>query len=470
LKNGTLTLESPSKDGPLLPGGDAKAGTAGECGQGIQDADVAADGLTPGVLVLLENRDGPKPSVTRWPTTCQGVVEAAPDEKIQFRTGSCKGTVALTREAEGRRSVVREGDEVMLKDFVLEGGWKASKLEFVRALVTVLGEVTCAPADSQRICLSKTKKDPSVGDDRFQLLRALSIKENSSITAALSDPTKKDLVKAAVGDRVAARILYSGGASDSIKFESVQPQNMRGRVGRLELFGLLGGSAIGLCLFGSLITNFRGAKLFFIGEAETASKSKTQASIWLLVLLSVFLSALILRLLYADSLLGSIAMPTNLALLAGISGVTFVGAKAIRTSKDPAALAAKKNELEKAKEELAKKPTDTELKAKVDLLEAEVKRLSLPAAGPETKGSVMRVLSQDESGKLSLGDFQMVMVTLVALIVYLLRAYHFLGGMDLTASIELPDIDGSIVTLFGVSHGTYLANKAAGPGSTPTKT
>jgi len=40
--------------------------------------------------------------------------------------------------------------------------------------------------------------------------------------------------------------------------------------------------------------------------------------------------------------------------------------------------------------------------------------------------------------------------------------WNFLGIMELTAAIALPDIDGSLTTLFGISQASYLGNKAAG--------
>ena len=491
VKEGTLTLTSPPKDGkPTLPG-TLLPGTLTECGRDIKDIGVPAEPLVPGALVLLENGDGAnglKPVVTPQPPTCEGVVGDAPDSRINFKAVgaqntlpgpnaavSCKGSVPLTANAENRRSQLKAGDVVSLSDFVPVGTWKATTLRFIRAPITVWAEAGCVAVESGRLCLRNPTKSPN--ENRFQLLKDSSMIKDSLITATLYDPTKKDQLKVAEGDRVEARILYSDSPDDPPKFESVRPQNLRGRVGGFCLFGLLAVFAFVLSGFASIISAFHGGKLFFIGEDDTTSKSKAQASVWLLLVLSVFLTAFVLRLWHGDWLFGSIAMPTNLALLAGISGVTFVGAKAIRASKESLALAeknknlqalAQKNgELKTAKDDLVKAPGNTQLQAKVDALDAEIKLLGQPTSSTGSKSNTGSELSQDDRGNLSLGDFQMVMVTLVALFVYLMRTFNFLGGMDLTSSLELPDIDGSIVTLFGISHGTYLANKAATPGAPP---
>ena len=60
------------------------------------------------------------------------------------------------------------------------------------------------------------------------------------------------------------------------------------------------------------------------------------------------------------------------------------------------------------------------------------------------------------------GDFQMLVVTLVAVTMYLLAAYHFLGQIQFAASVSLPDVDTTVLSAFGLGQGAYLVKKAVG--------
>jgi hypothetical protein len=38
---------------------------------------------------------------------------------------------------------------------------------------------------------------------------------------------------------------------------------------------------------------------------------------------------------------------------------------------------------------------------------------------------------------------------------------HFLGVLEARASVSLPDVDGTVLAMFGVGQGAYLAKKAS---------
>ncbi|HEX3557221.1 MAG TPA: hypothetical protein VIA62_28680, partial [Thermoanaerobaculia bacterium] len=60
---------------------------------------------------------------------------------------------------------------------------------------------------------------------------------------------------------------------------------------------------------------------------------------------------------------------------------------------------------------------------------------------------------------LDLGDFQLLLVTLIAVVIYLVSAYLSLATLEWRASISLPEVDQTLLGLLGVSHLTYLSKK-----------
>ena len=72
-------------------------------------------------------------------------------------------------------------------------------------------------------------------------------------------------------------------------------------------------------------------------------------------------------------------------------------------------------------------------------------------------------LVQNDKGDFDFGDFQMLVVTLVAVGMYLTLIFHYLGSVELLKTATLPDIDTTILASFGLGQGAYLAKKAGGP-------
>jgi hypothetical protein len=166
-----------------------------------------------------------------------------------------------------------------------------------------------------------------------------------------------------------------------------------------------------------------------IGEDNRYSNSKTQAALWFFLLLPTYLSAMALRAFESGAgFVGQVDIPTNLLMLSGISALTFVGAKQITMSKLDAspAIAAKQ------------KPKSV--------------------FGPR-----LRDLVTDDSGvRPDFGDFQMLVVTVVAVVIYAYTVYQWLGSLSLQATVTLPDVDTTLLGIVGVGQGAYLAKKLAG--------
>jgi len=166
-----------------------------------------------------------------------------------------------------------------------------------------------------------------------------------------------------------------------------------------------------------------------IGMDERYSNSKFQIALWFSVLIVSYLATFWLRYTLPTSFLGGIGIPQNLFVLSGISTLTFGIAKGITTQKVADAAA---------------------------------------AGNPAPKGvsggaSIVNDLTHNDMNQIDFGDFQMLVITLLAVIVYLVVLFHFLGSIELRGSIQLPDIDSTILAAFGLGHGAYLTKKAVGP-------
>jgi len=165
-----------------------------------------------------------------------------------------------------------------------------------------------------------------------------------------------------------------------------------------------------------------------LGEDGRYSNSKFQIATWFFVLISTYLATVVLRVWYGKcDFIGGVNIPQNLLLLSGMSAITFAGAKGITASK-------------------AQNASQT------------------PGATQKTKAVAPSFwdLVQDDNGLFDFGDFQMLIITLLATGMYLVLVFNFLGSLDLRATVDLPNVDTTILATFGLGQGAYLAKKAAG--------
>ena len=195
--------------------------------------------------------------------------------------------------------------------------------------------------------------------------------------------------------------------------------------GLIPLFTLVG---TGLLLYGITFLIILGTRKnlnhIFVGQDKRLSNSKSQMAIWFFVLLIGYISLSFLRVIYGDlGLIGGIGIPQNLLLLSGVSALTYAGAKIITQSQVDSKPGSKRD-AERGETSLANFVTD-------------------------------------DDGNTDFGDLQMTMITLLAVVVYLFQLFNFLGVLKLYKSVTLPDVDTTILSIFGLSQGAYLAKKAA---------
>ena len=59
----------------------------------------------------------------------------------------------------------------------------------------------------------------------------------------------------------------------------------------------------------------------------------------------------------------------------------------------------------------------------------------------------------------------MVVITILAVVVYLAQLFAFLGSIELLKVVTIPDVDTTILATFGLGQGAYLTKKYAGDGA-----
>lgn len=240
-----------------------------------------------------------------------------------------------------------------------------------------------------------------------------------------------------VGDRIT--IVYSVSANQNVLKVFRVDTATGGPESRTRAWVLLASAGICLLFYGSF-SRLDPRKLI-IGEDNRYSNSKFQIAVWFFVLITTYIATLWLRVWYAGwDFIGGVNIPQNLLLISGMSVLTFGGAKAITTSKV---------EAEKAKGNPdPKDPANAAPNFLLDLTHNDGK----PAAG-----AVAATPSQ-----LDFGDFQMFVITLIAVATYLVLVFNFLGTIEISKVISLPDVDTTILATFGLGHGAYLTKKAVG--------
>ena len=78
-------------------------------------------------------------------------------------------------------------------------------------------------------------------------------------------------------------------------------------------------------------------------------------------------------------------------------------------------------------------------------------------------GRLIPDLMQNDNGDADLGDAQMILAALAAVVLFMAAAFHFLGRLAMSTQIVLPDVDTALLSIFGLGQGAYLVKKAALP-------
>lgn len=177
--------------------------------------------------------------------------------------------------------------------------------------------------------------------------------------------------------------------------------------------------------------NILAIRELFVGLDRRLSNSKSQAALWFFVLLCSYLCITYLRIQIGGfGFVGGISIPQNLLLLSGFSAFTYAGAKALTQN------------------QVNNKPGSK----------------TTALAGTASPADYVT----DDEGNTDFGDFQMSVITLLAVGVYLVQIIHYVGIIHLSKSVEMPDLDTTILSLFGLSQGAYLAKKAASASGSAT--
>lgn len=201
----------------------------------------------------------------------------------------------------------------------------------------------------------------------------------------------------------------------------------------LRLAVMLGLAVALLALAGRLISG--GPSSLALGEDGPYSSSRWQMLVWFTVLVVAYGATIVLRwwaggIAYA----GGVGIPAKLLILSGLSALTFAAARTIRQLKENRAA--------------ARKPAP----ATPDGRE--------PERSPRPRPRFPADLIRDGSDPPDLARFQMVVVTILAVAVYIIRVFGCLGRVELVAATSLPDVDTALLGGLAISQGAYLARKS----------
>jgi hypothetical protein len=226
-----------------------------------------------------------------------------------------------------------------------------------------------------------------------------------------------------IGDRLTVLVVTDNGQA-TLETMSVKAV----AVGIKDRALALMGAALGFWLVCFLLSGFHPQKLI-LGEDGRFSNSKFQTVLWFSVLIVAYLATIWLRAReLGGDMLGGVDIPQNLFLLSGMSALTFTAAKGITVAKIENAVAA-------------------------------------GATNAKPAAAVARFwsdLTSNDSSHFDLGDFQMLIVTFLAVGTLLVLIFHFLGSLEARTIVHLPDVDTTILASFGIGHGAYLTKKAVG--------
>jgi hypothetical protein len=226
-------------------------------------------------------------------------------------------------------------------------------------------------------------------------------------------------------------------------------------VTKLLLAAILLGSVVLLYLLTKALLGRRPIGALVLGLDGRYSNSKFQATLWFGVVITTYLAAVAVRWIGSNHLLvGGVDIPQNLLLLSGLSALSFAGAKVITSNN------VKKPEADTRSKTTAA-PTPQPAPAAAAPNAPVHTRSGVPTKQPSFPGDLVN----DDYGVLSLARFQIMVITFVAVAVYVARVVAVFTDLPLTATMMLPDVDTTILAAFGLGQGAYLTNKVVSPES-----
>jgi len=272
----------------------------------------------------------------------------------------------------------------------------------------------------------------------------------------VKDTSLRDRVKQLQkGDLITLMFAPDADGHKELKLFSVDatPATPRARVGVLI-------SSVAICFLLYFLLSGLHPLRVIIGEDGRYSNSKFQIALWFAVLITTYIATIWLRAWYAGTeFFAGVNIPQNLLLISGMSVLTFGAAKGITTSK-----------VEDAKANGIADPKNSANATANFFLDLTHSDGSKSAAAPAAAATPPQGAAPPAPGgsnvatqrQLDLGDLQMVVVTLLAVAVYFVLVFNFLGIINKTVTVSLPDVDTTILAAFGLGHGAYLTKKAVG--------
>lgn len=211
-------------------------------------------------------------------------------------------------------------------------------------------------------------------------------------------------------------------------------------MGLLSLFAVIAGHGVTGLWLGLLIDS-----------RNKVSLSRFQMFLWTVLILSAFLTAVIVNIDLGQTEPLTITVPADLWLLMGISTTSLIGSPLILSIKK--ARTPKTEEKERALNALSRQSIHADRVAIVGQVvinqTPEAARWADMFRGSET-GNV---------GQLDLGKVQMFFFTLILVLAYASAlAVLFQNGAGVITA--LPALEGGMLALLGISHAGYLVNKA----------
>ena len=239
---------------------------------------------------------------------------------------------------------------------------------------------------------------------------------------------------------------------------------------------------------------------FITGHDGHLSNSQFQLALWFGVVAIAYGSMLVLRVLVLGAdFIGGISLTTNVLALTGLSALTFGGAKLVATQKQNAASDAADADAQtaavNAKAAADAANTSATAAANLDVTDPAAagaaltattavqvaavaatsaaqlankaantpaaKDIQAPAAGT-VKASLLD-LFQNGEGETDLGDFQMILISVVAAGIFAVSSVHVMLLLNIAKDITLPDVDSALLATFGLGQGAYLVKKAVLP-------
>ena len=267
-------------------------------------------------------------------------------------------------------------------------------------------------------------------DMSWLIIRTQPEKPETAVNVPLQTVTQFQPLVSAMrpGDGIKATYVREGGINATDGTNSVKSLEWQSKtVDRGARWLSLIGAVVTLWIMAYVFTRGRPAGLF-LGTDNRYSSSKFQTVLWFWLVISAYIAIVSHRILAAGwNYVGGVDIPPNLLILSGISVLTFTAAKAITTGR-----------VEKAATE-----------GKPDL--------KVSADTPRATD-----LISDDLNRTDLGDFQMVVITILAVIIYAISAVEFMEHIEFRRVVTMPDVDATLLSIFGLGQAAYLGKKAAG--------